>query len=51
MSPGWVKTDMGGPNASLEPSQSIAGMRAVIDRLTPADSGTFWNYDGTHLPW
>jgi NAD(P)-dependent dehydrogenase (short-subunit alcohol dehydrogenase family) len=51
MSPGWVQTDMGGPNATLEPSQSIAGMRAVIDRLTPAENGTFWSYDGSRLPW
>ena len=51
ISPGWVQTDMGGPNATLEPAQSIAGMRAVIDRLSPADNGTYWNYDGTRLPW
>lgn len=51
MSPGWVRTDMGGPNARLSPAQSISGMRAVIDRLTPADSGTFWNHDGSTLRW
>lgn len=49
--PGWVKTDMGGPNALLEPEESIAAMRAVIDRLTPADTGRFLNYDGTPIPW
>jgi NAD(P)-dependent dehydrogenase (short-subunit alcohol dehydrogenase family) len=51
MSPGWVQTDMGGPNAPLQPAESISGMRAVIDRLTPADSGTFWTYEGTRMPW
>lgn len=51
MSPGWVRTDMGGPNAQLSPEESIAGMRAVIDRLQPTDSGTFWNHDGQQLPW
>jgi len=51
MSPGWVQTDMGGPNANLTPEQSITGMRAVIDGLTPADTGTYWNHDGTKLPW
>ena len=25
--PGWVKTDMGGPGASVEPKDSIAGLR------------------------
>jgi NAD(P)-dependent dehydrogenase (short-subunit alcohol dehydrogenase family) len=51
MSPGWVRTDMGGPNATLSPEESISGMRAVIERLQPSDSGNYWNYDGQQLPW
>ena len=51
MSPGWVRTDMGGPNAKLAPSESITGMRSVIEGLTPADTGSYWNHDGEHLPW
>ncbi len=51
MSPGWVRTDMGGPNAKIAPTESITGMRKVIDGLTPADTGSFWNYDGEKLPW
>ena len=42
---------MGGPNAPLQAPESIAGMRAVIDRLTPADSGTFWTHEGQQMPW
>lgn len=49
--PGWVQTDMGGPNALITPAQSIAGMRQVLDRLTDADSGRFISYDGTEVPW
>jgi NAD(P)-dependent dehydrogenase (short-subunit alcohol dehydrogenase family) len=49
--PGWVKTDMGGPDADLEPAESIRGLRRVLDRLTPADSGKFLSYDGAELPW
>ncbi|HUO92947.1 MAG TPA: SDR family oxidoreductase [Rhizomicrobium sp.] len=49
--PGWVKTDMGGPNATLEPHQSITGMRKVIERLTTRDSGKFLDYSGKELPW
>ena len=49
--PGWVKTDMGGPDAQLTPEQSITAMRKVIDQLKPADSGKLWNYDGTTPPW
>jgi NAD(P)-dependent dehydrogenase (short-subunit alcohol dehydrogenase family) len=51
LTPGWVQTDMGGPDATLVPAESIAGMKAVLDKLTPADNGTFWSYDGSQMPW
>ena len=49
--PGWVKTDMGGPNAMITAAQSVSGMRQVIGRLAPADSGRFFAYDGQVIPW
>ncbi len=49
--PGWVKTDMGGPEADLPPQDSVAGMRRVIASLKQEDSGQFFNYDGQILPW
>jgi NAD(P)-dependent dehydrogenase (short-subunit alcohol dehydrogenase family) len=49
--PGWVKTDMGGPNATLTLPGSVAAMRRLIAGLTPADSGAFLNYRGETLPW
>lgn len=49
--PGWVKTDMGGPNALISAEQSVTGMRQVIARLTMADSGKFFGYDGQVIPW
>jgi len=51
ISPGWVRTDMGGPNATLSPEESIRGIRAVIARLTPDVTGTYWSYDGEQVPW
>ncbi len=51
MSPGWVKTDMGGPNADLTPEQSIAGMRKVLDGLRPEDTGRFFKHDGSTVAW
>ncbi len=51
VAPGWVRTDMGGPNANLSPEESITGMRAVIAKLTIADTGTYWDYDGEPMPW
>ncbi len=49
--PGWVRTDMGGSEAAIEASESVTGMRAVIAGLKQSDSGRFFNYDGTEIPW
>jgi NAD(P)-dependent dehydrogenase (short-subunit alcohol dehydrogenase family) len=49
--PGWVRTDMGGEAAPLTPPESVAGMRRVIDGLTAQDSGRFFDYSGTPVPW
>jgi NAD(P)-dependent dehydrogenase (short-subunit alcohol dehydrogenase family) len=51
LSPGWVKTDMGGRGAPLEPADSIASLRQVIARLKPKDSGKFFSHDGKSVPW
>ena len=49
--PGWVKTDMGGPNAPVSIDKSIEGMIKVIHMTDIKDTGRFLNYDGTELPW
>ncbi len=49
--PGWVSTDMGGPDAAVTPGESVEGMRAVIERVTPNDSGRFFNFDGHEIQW
>lgn len=49
--PGWVQTDMGGPNALISAEESVAGMRQILEQLTLAQSGQFFNYDGAVLPW
>jgi len=51
ISPGWVKTDMGGANATLNVKDSAAGIRKVIDKLNVGISGQFFNYSGENLPW
>ena len=51
INPGWVHTDMGGPNATLEPSESISQMRRLIATLGPKQSGKFFNYTGREYPW
>ncbi|OQW73760.1 MAG: short-chain dehydrogenase [Proteobacteria bacterium ST_bin11] len=49
--PGWVRTDMGGPNGLIDVKESVAGMRQVIDNFSLADTGRFIKYDGSALPW
>ncbi len=51
MHPGWVQTDMGGPDARLTPEESVAGMLGVIEDLTPDHAGRFLTHDGGELPW
>lgn len=51
LSPGWVKTDMGGANAPLDTQTAIAGMKAVLDGVTLEDSGKFFHYDGSLVAW
>lgn len=49
--PGWVRTDMGGPNGAMGAEQSVAKMRVLLDRLTIAQSGKFFSFDGSSIPW
>lgn len=49
--PGWVRTDMGGAGADIDAATSIAGMRTVLASVKPADTGSFFNYDGQRLAW
>ena len=51
VSPGWVRTDMGGAGAALDVKESAAGIRKVIDKLNVGISGQFFNYSGENLPW
>lgn len=49
--PGWVQTDMGGPNALIDTLTSVSGMIGVIDKLSQANTGQFFNYDGQPIAW
>jgi len=49
--PGWVRTDLGGPEAPLDAHESVTGMRRVIDDLQPDDNGTFRTYAGEQMDW
>lgn len=46
--PGWVKTDMGGPNAQMEPTEAVEHLFALA--ISKPESGQFW-FKGEHFPW
>ena len=47
--PGWVRTDMGGPNGDISPQESAAGLLDRFDELSIEQSGHFINYNGDRL--
>ncbi|HZZ09314.1 MAG TPA: SDR family oxidoreductase [Paraburkholderia sp.] len=52
--PGWVRTDMGGAQAAIDPERSVAGMREVLAKAAAARekyNGRFYQYDGTPIAW
>jgi NAD(P)-dependent dehydrogenase (short-subunit alcohol dehydrogenase family) len=49
--PGWVRTELGGADATYSAQESVGGLIAVIEKLGPADSGRFYDFEGTRIPW
>jgi NAD(P)-dependent dehydrogenase (short-subunit alcohol dehydrogenase family) len=49
--PGWVRTDMGGPQADLDVARSAADLRTLLAGLGPAEHGAFLDHAGARLPW
>ena len=49
--PGWVKTDMGGPNAEISTKESVSQMFNTLLNLEAEDSGRFIDIDGADIPW
>lgn len=49
--PGWVLTDMGGPNALIDVHTSVSSMRQLIQNLSLNNSGQFITYDGKVINW
>ena len=46
--PGWAKTE---PGARIDVDRSVAGMRAIIERCSRHETGSFLAFNDTPLPW
>jgi len=49
--PGWVRTDMGGPNADVAIADGVAGMRGVIAARAAHPGGSFLDWRGRPIAW
>nr|VFJ57334.1 MAG: NAD(P)-dependent dehydrogenase, short-chain alcohol dehydrogenase family [Candidatus Kentron sp. FW] len=49
--PGWVRTDMGGPDATLGVEESVTALRKNLAGVSFSDSGRFIDIDGSTIPW
>jgi NAD(P)-dependent dehydrogenase (short-subunit alcohol dehydrogenase family) len=49
--PGWVKTDMGGPNAEISTEESVSGLKSILQSAGPEQSGQFIEFNGSSIPW
>ncbi len=49
--PGWVKTNMGGPNAEISTVECVNHLRDILKNLSLETSGRFFDIDGSIIPW
>ncbi|AQS36080.1 dehydrogenase of unknown specificity, short-chain alcohol dehydrogenase like [Shewanella psychrophila] len=49
--PGWVRTEMGGPNGLIDTQESVTGLKRILDGLDMGQSGQFLDFRGQEIPW
>ncbi len=49
--PGWMRTDMGGENAVIDPEQSVCGLVNLINIADKSMSGKYFDWNGKSLLW
>ena len=51
MSPGWCRTDLGGPMADVDPVVSVRDQQDTFEGLTSQHSGQYLDRKGQQVPW
>ncbi len=51
VSPGWVRTDMGGKEAKYSVEESVGSMLRHLENAGPDLNGKFIGEDGNEIPW
>ena len=49
--PGYLRTEMSGPGADLDPADAAVQIVDLVDALTIEQSGAFLQWDGSVHPW
>nr|XP_057906410.1 C-signal-like [Doryrhamphus excisus] len=49
--PGWVRTEMGGPQGHIDVEESVNGMLEVMASMSEEHSGAFLDYKHGTIPW
>jgi NAD(P)-dependent dehydrogenase (short-subunit alcohol dehydrogenase family) len=49
--PGWMQTDMGGPDASIHPDEAAEGIFALTQKSWQPDDPIYMNYKGSAMRW
>jgi len=49
--PGWVRTDMGGPEAPVTVEEAVPRLLGIIEEVSPSRSGEFISFDGQVIPY
>ena len=51
LGPGWVRTELGGPRAKFSIDESVSNCFQMINNWSIKDTGKFYLYDGSEVPW
>ena len=49
--PGWVRTEMGGPNGLIDAQESVTGLKRVLDGVDMSQTGEFLDFRGQEISW